>query len=371
MKNSMRILFLIDKMTPGGTQRHLRRLIRGLASAGEGVELVCLEERGLWGEELAREGISVRALGVSRWFSRLGLTAFHQLIQHIREFSPDILHCLLFDANVLGPVAARLSGVRCRVVASRRDIGFWMRWHHGWILRVVHPWIDRYVANAKAVAEVRARTDHLSGAELFTVIPNAVEVARFQGGCPLRPELKIGADERVLICVARLRPEKGQRVAVEAVAELARRGRPVRLLLVGDGPERRSLESQIDSLGLTASVHLLGHREDVADCYATADIALLPSLSEGFPNAVLEAMAAGLPVIASDVGGMGEVIADGETGYLFPAGNAAALADGVERVQGEDRTALRSRLASRLQEAFLPESEQQAYHRLYQDLLGV
>ena len=156
----------------------------------------------------------------------------------------------------------------------------------------------------------------------------------------------------VVATVCRLSPEKGLSLLLEAVAELGRRGRDVSLVVVGDGPERAAIEATVDRLAIGDRVRLLGELEPaaVADVLADADAFCLPSFAEGLPVSIMEAMATGLPVVATAVAGIPELVVDGDTGVLVPAGRVDLLADGLERILDDDdaRRAIAKRARERV-----------------------
>jgi glycosyltransferase involved in cell wall biosynthesis len=162
----------------------------------------------------------------------------------------------------------------------------------------------------------------------------------------VRSEFRLG-DEPVLLATSRLHPTKGHRDLLAAVAQLRQTSPRVRLLLVGDGVERPHLEEQARGLGLGDAVRFTGFRDDVTALLQAADLFVLPSLREGMPNAALEAMAAGLPIVACAVDGVPEAVADGETGLLVPPGSPDALADALGRLLADRARAERLGRAGR------------------------
>jgi glycosyltransferase involved in cell wall biosynthesis len=186
-------------------------------------------------------------------------------------------------------------------------------------LRCAH----RIVANSTAMAE------HLRGERVrpdkVTVIPNGLDLDAF-GGATARET------RRRVIVVANLRPEKGYDVLIDAAVDVLRRYPDARFECVGSGPELPSLQHRLAAHGIGHAFSFPGQRDDIPALLADADIFVLPSRNESLPNSVLEAMAAGLPVVASAVGGVPELIDDGRTGLLWPAGDARALADRLCRV---------------------------------------
>jgi glycosyltransferase involved in cell wall biosynthesis len=169
----------------------------------------------------------------------------------------------------------------------------------------------------------------------------------------LRQSLGIAEGVPVILAIGRLSSEKGHRDLLDAVALLRQnnRSRPFRVLIVGDGPERTRLDRQAAELGITADLIFAGHQQDVRPYYGLADIFVLPSHSEGSPNVLLEAMSAGLPIVATAVGGTVDLVSDGDTALMVDARNPSAMSAAVERLL--DDGDLASRLASRAREASL------------------
>jgi starch synthase (maltosyl-transferring) len=184
-------------------------------------------------------------------------------------------------------------------------------------------------------------------------------------------EFGIPPESRTFLYVGRLDRQKGLPFLLEAWAPVAARYRGVHLLLVGEGPERGALETQIARLGLAASVHLSGWREEIPELLRAADCFVLPSLWEGMPNVVLEAMAAGLPVIATRVEGTAEVIQAGETGWLVAPGAPGALTAAMEQFL-DDPIAARSmgeRGQRRVRAEYTWEQMVRRYEWLYEGIL--
>jgi glycosyltransferase involved in cell wall biosynthesis len=199
----------------------------------------------------------------------------------------------------------------------------------GWLYRLMSRLTARTIAVSEPVKELLCRLG--LDRRKVVLVPNGADVNRHAspGDCA-RILTELGLEgKKVVVCVGRLIPGKGQRFLVEGFATVVRRHPETVLLLAGDGPERRALESQIGSLGLAAHIRLLGARDDVAALLAVADAFVLPSLAEGIPLALLEAMAAGTPVVATAVAGNLDVVTDDRYGVLVPPENPSALADAV------------------------------------------
>jgi glycosyltransferase involved in cell wall biosynthesis len=279
----------------------------------------------------------------------------------------DVVHTRNAEAFFYGVLGAKLAGVR-RVVHSE----------HGRVLpdtprrMAAQRFLLRFVDAAFAVSAQLRRdlVTHLGISNgRFEVIYNGVDVARGVHADRASARRSLGAtgDELVVGAVGRLVPVKNYGLLVRAFARVAASTRrPVRLVLLGEGPERAALQAAAAASGIAARTALLGHRDDVADLLAGLDVFVLPSVSEGLSNTLLEAMAAGVPVVASDVGGNREIVEDGRTGLLFASGEEAGL---VERLTAlvED-PAIRERLASAGRERVVSEFSIGAMIRNYEAL---
>jgi glycosyltransferase involved in cell wall biosynthesis len=235
-------------------------------------------------------------------------------------------------------VAAALAGVPVRMFTV-----------HGWAfsassgpVATLYRWADRLaaplttmticVADEERAAGLAARTCH---AARTVVIPNAVDVAT-------APCARHDGDPPLVVAVGRLAAPKDALTLVRALGQA--RAHRFRALLVGDGPDRLAVEAELTALGLDHAVALAGSRRDVPELLARADVFVLSSRSEGAPISILEAMAAGVPVVASDVGGVGELVADGETGLLVPSADPARLSEALRRLLADPE--LRRRLGA-------------------------
>lgn len=295
------------------------------------------------------------------------LRGLAELVQLFRRLRPDIVHLNSSKAGVLGRIAAAVSRVPVRVFTV-----------HGWAFKAepgiksrVYLWADRLVRPLTTMIICVSQTERSVGlaagtcsAAHTTVIPNAVDV-----GSAL-PHAARGGNVVELVSVGRLAEPKDFSSLLEALALLPAGAAHMRIL--GDGPQRPLVESLIAGLGLNGGAELVGEVPDVRPYLAQADVFVLSSRSEGMPIAVLEAMAASLPVVASAVGGLHEVVVDGRTGLLTPAADPGALAAALGRLVADP--GLRARLGEagreRAERHFSLPSWQEAHLRLYHDLLA-
>jgi N-acetyl-alpha-D-glucosaminyl L-malate synthase BshA len=225
---------------------------------------------------------------------------------------------------------------------------------------------DAVTTPSRWLAETARTNLGLASALRIDVIPNFVDPQQFSA-----PPRRARNRPPVLIHVSNFRPIKRVHDVVGIFAAV-RKTTPCRLELVGDGPERSRVESLVRDLGLQDHVSFRGERDDVASLYGGSDVFLLPSESESFGLAALEAMACGVPVVASDVGGLPDVVADGETGFLLPVGDVAAMAEAARRLLTDDvRWADMSRLArERARTCFTLDRAVDRYEATYRRVLG-
>jgi glycosyltransferase involved in cell wall biosynthesis len=234
-------------------------------------------------------------------------------------------------ANLFGQPSAALGGVPVRI-ANRREINPDKTSVEIAAQRASYAFAHKVVANSRAAA-TRLQLERVP-ARKIAVVPNGIDFQPYQPRCA-RDVL------RTIVVVANLRPQKGHDVLIDAMPIVLRQFPDARFELVGSGSELESLQARARAQGVSHAITFLGHRDDVSACLSANDIFVLPSRSEAFPNAVLEAMASSMPIVASRVGGIPELIEDGHTGFLVPAGNPQALADRVCRLMANPPFAAR------------------------------
>lgn len=257
-----------------------------------------------------------------------------------RERIQVVQACDLY-ANVFALPAAALAGVPVRV-GSRRELNPDKSAGQIALQRHAYRCAHAVVANSSA-ARAHLEQEGVS-ADRIRVIPNGVSVERFAPIAAVRPV-------RTILTVANLRREKAHEVLLQAAALLAPSNPDLRYVIAGDGPRAAALRALASHLGLDSRVQFLGHVEDVPALLRAADAFVLPSLTEAFPNAAIEAMAAGLPVVASAVGGLLDLIDDTRTGLLVPAGDAAAIAAAIAGLTADPARASRMGAAARAEVA--------------------
>lgn len=263
-----------------------------------------------------------------RYHERPLPTIWHDL-HHLLTSQPlDAIHIFGTRANMLGRLAAQRS-TSAKIICGQRSVGGDNRWPR-WIERLTSRWVDLYIANSQAGACWLAEKAHVPRHKI-KAIHSGLDATPFIAAPAgqIRPSLHISPSEIVIVSIGNLRKVKDQETLITATAILRDRGYVFHLLLVGDGQRRAGLESLAASLNMQHCIHFLGRRTDVSAILADANIKLLSSRTEGLPAAIMEAMAAGLPVVATAVGGIPELVQDGVTGLLTPPDDPAALADAL------------------------------------------
>lgn len=332
---SVRVCFVVTELDPGGAERALQRLALALRDRGDDVSVFSLTSVGPIGEELITEGIPVDA-GNMR-FPTPVVPALRALRRHLRERAPDVVQCWLPHACVIGSAVARVTtdapvlwGIRSTAVAGPKTAR---------ITRAINrigALTSRWSSDVLVACAQEAEQYHRSlgyPAERFTVIENGVDPEVFRPNpaerARQRSALGIEPDRRVVVHLARRDPMKDLTTLLDAWALVTV---PATLLLVGRGfePDYPGLAAELERRNLTSTVRCLGPRTDVPAVLAAGDVVVLSSITEGFPNAVVEAMAVGLPAVATDVGALASIVNDPTR--VVPARDPIALAAALDRV---------------------------------------
>jgi glycosyltransferase involved in cell wall biosynthesis len=311
-----RVAHLDTGHTWRGGQAQVWRLMRGLAARD-------IESRLLAPPGPLLDRARAAGFPTSAWSPRgdADLPALLHARHVLRSAQVDVAHCHDARAHALGVPAARLAGVPA-VVVSRR-VEFPVAGHPLSALKYRLP-VDRYLCVSERVA--RTLADAGIEPERLAVVPSGIEEVPRATDVDLRRMLGLAADARLVGTAAALTAEKGHAMLLETAARLTRVKQDVHFVWLGDGPERAALEHRRSALGLEGRVHLLGFRDDASTLIGQCTVLASAARAEGLGTALLEAQALGVPVVATAVGGVPEIVADGVTGRLVPADDAAALA---------------------------------------------
>lgn len=352
------VAYVLAGLGNGGTEKHVRDLVERLDCGKFSPRVVSIAGGGPLEEELSRLGIPVHILeyrGISldpnkaAFLLRQARAFFRRLDQILSANSVRIVHCYLPAANVLGMVAALRARAPVKIV-SKRALCRYKDGHRLYSLfeNFANLAADAILVNSRAVAEDVRRTEHFLGRKLFLVY-NGVDAGEDPDWDRPQPPSDLGLPQgaAVITYVANIREDKAHLCLVDAAREVCAALPSARFLFVGrEDSEAQKVRRHIGEMGLQDRVLLTGPRRDVAEIFRSSRLAVHPG-EEGFSNAILEAMAAGLPVVASEAGGNPEAVADGETGFLVRKGDGKAFASAILRILQEPGTAHRMGRAGR------------------------
>lgn len=363
-----RILHVIPTLDRSGAEKQLVLLATGLPRDEFDVHVAALTRGGPLADDLHAAGVPLTVIG-KRW--KADPAAYVRLARHIRALKPDLVQTWLFAANAYGRWAAQRAGVR-RIVASERCVDPWKVGYELAIDRWLARRTDRIVVNSSGVSEFYIARG--LPAEKFRLIPNAIapaaasSVSRQQ----LLDELGLPHDARLIGAVGRLWPQKRVKDLIWAADLLKVVRDDTHLLIIGDGPQRPRLERYRRQVRIEDRVHFLGQRHDVPRLMPHFDVLWLASEYEGLPNVVMEAMACGVPVVATDIAGNRDLVTPGETGFLVPVGDRAGFARHAQTILDHPLTArqLGAAARARIEREFTVAKMVDRYAALYRELLG-
>jgi glycosyltransferase involved in cell wall biosynthesis len=376
----IRVLRVIARLNVGGPALHVAYLSAGLQERGYETTLVAGElARGEESMAAVAEGRGVEVLAVSQLHREVSpvrdLVAAFRLAGLVRKLRPHVVHTHTAKAGAVGRVAVLLSGVRPRPLVVHTFHGHVLRGYFGPLQESGFRLLEKLLArgtDALVAVSPQVRDDlvglGVAPAERFVVVRLGIELEERVGGdgeARARTRQLLGVpDGRFLVgWMGRMTAVKRTDDVLLAFKELRDRGVDAALCLVGDGPDRTGLEERAYELGIARHLFSLGYQDAVADWYAAFDVLILPSANEGTPVSVIEALAARRPVVATDVGGVSDVVRDGIDGFLVEAGDTTALAERLAVLAGDE--ALRTRMGEAGRERVL---QRYAVSRLVDDV---
>lgn len=344
----IKVLHVISGLGLAGAETVLYRLLAETRSGGIDSEVLSLTHEGPNADRIRALGVPVSSLDLRSRLARGDLRPPFELLRLLRHRAPDVVQTWLYHADVIGGAAARLATRAAVVWNLRHGLVAGEESRYGWVLRASVRLSSRVPTRIVACAEsVRAAHAAIGyPAERMQVIPNGIDVAVHRPDgvvrARVREELGIPGDAPLIGRVGRFHPEKDYRLMIESAARIRARRPDAYFLFCGFEVDEANEElvRWIREAGLGDAVRLVGRREDVPDLLAALDLAVSSSRTEGFPNTIAEAMACGVPCVATDVGDSTEIV--GETGRIVPTGSADALAGGVLDLLAKPPAARRS-----------------------------
>jgi glycosyltransferase involved in cell wall biosynthesis len=348
----IKILHIIPSLLPGGAEKMAVELAKFADREIFDVSVLCLRAGGFWEEELREARVPFMVIGSLK---RPIILDFFKIVRFIRAAGPDIVHTHLFGADFYGRLAARLGGVK-RIISTEQNLN----WNENWLKKIAKHWTSklavRIVAASGAIKKYLIEQEGVE-AEKIEVIYNGVEIDKFfnnnrnyETAAPL-----VGS-------IGRLSKQKGFDYLIKAMANITE----IKAVIGGEGEEKNTLANEINELGLERRVELAGLQKDAATFLNSLDIFVLPSRWEGFGIVILEAGLSGLPVLASRVDGILEIISDGEDGLLFDPGDVDALSAKLQKLLTEP--AERARLGKKLQQKVIEKFDIRKIVKQYEEL---
>jgi len=363
-QNTRRICFVLPSLEIGGTERQVLRMMKGLQDEYEFLVL-CTRREGTMAGDARRLGV-VKVLNVrGGWDIRMR----RRVEKELRRYNPEIVHSFMFGFDHQVNVAARNAGIPV-ILSSRRQLATWKKPRHLRLQRRANKLVDGIVTNSHAVARFAAEQES-APESLFHVIHNGIDLATFQSNADttqVRKRFNIPAFRTIIGIVANFSPVKDHDLFLEIVDRLTARRPEAHFLTVGNGPLRERFERALARRGLADRVTSIKTLAELPDVYKLMSISVLCSKVEGFPNAVLESMATGTPVVAANVGGIPELIEDGVTGTLVSGRDPEPFAAAIETLMDipDECRAMGERAKQRVQEQFSLDTMVSEYKALYE-----
>lgn len=359
----MRILQVVPTSGAGGAEQIVLSLAKSLKENGSDVAVASPGSDPYLFQKLKESDIKAFPLATQdrKW-------QIFEIAKVIKTFRPDIIHSHMFDANLPSTLASLISRkpIILTIHSTVYELETWKR-------KLINALLSRCVSQVVAVSKAVALKLNSAGvpANKIICIYNGVDVSQFMGDSKnkFRQELCIPDDSRLMGMVANLRPAKDHEMAIKAAAMVIKKVPKTHFMMVGDGVDKtaQALMRLREYLGVSRNVHFLGFREDIPNVLKSLDLFVLASKVEGLPVSIIEAMAAGLPVVASNVGGIAELIEEGITGFLVPPGDYNRLAEKIKVILQNPTLAKSMGIEGRkkILNNFSLEAMKNAYYSLY------
>lgn len=368
----LKLVLLIDVLADikAGAERQVYELIKGIDKERFSVRLSILHQKEI-PQEIKAVGCEVSALGIKRIYSPQGIWQGFKFADRLKKEKTDILMTYHFGSDIWGAVFGRIGKVKT-IISNRRDEGFWRKNIHSAAYKFINRLVRKIIAVSNATREKVIRQEGLSP-EKVEVIYNGIDIERFKVdyNCSIiKNSLGLPLDSKVIGCVSNLRPVKGHKYLIQAARSVIQKFPEAHFLFVGDGELKNELTAEAKKLNIENNIHFLGQRNDIPELLSVMDVCVLPSLSEGLSNTLLEYMAAGKPIIATKVGGNSELLKAPLQGILVEPANAIQLTQAILKLLENPKEAENLAVEARkfVQQSFRLEMMIRNYENLFQTL---
>lgn len=371
------ILFLIDTLIGfAGTEKHLLNLVRGLDKSKFNCIVCCFEGKEQTMQPFLKQGITVEGLNLNKVYSLKALFVVFRLAKIIKKYSIDIVQTYHFKSDTYGIFVSKLIGVS-KIISSRRDVGDLKKPRQIFLNRVMNRFVDRFITVCNKVGKRFNEIENIPYEKMVTLY-NGVDINKFntRNGSnqdDLRNKLCIYEDDFVVGTSAIFRKEKAHHIFFQAVDKTMPYINNLKALVLGHGETKRYFEEYCNQSSLKDIVKFTGYVEDVENYLSLMDVfCYVPNKNEGFSNAILEAMAMGKPVIATDVGGNAEAVVHNETGLIIPPDDSGSLVEAIFKLyrNPELRLEMGRKARRRVEEEFPLEKMIREHERLYEELVN-
>ena len=317
------VIHLVEELTIGGLEKILTSIVLNLDKKKYNVSVWCLREGGFFANKLVKEGIDFKILHISTSRNPLSIYKLYKLF---KAHKVDIIHTHAYSAGTIGRMSAFLAGVPVIISQNHSVYDYYNGYYHfvEWLLSLI---TDRVICISDIVNRFANETQRINAKKLITIhngINSEYTVSKKRTSC-LRKELNISVDHSVICTIAHMEEHKGIKYLLESASLLLESRKDITFLLVGEGALKEELKIHCTGLKIEKNVIFTGERSDIPEILSLTDIFVLPSLREGLPLTILEAMACGKPVITTNVGGVPEVVKDGVSGILVPPEDPEAI----------------------------------------------
>ena len=371
MKHNTKILFLITGMGRGGGETQVRYVSTELQNRGWDVTVCTLIDRLEQPEEFRSSGVKLKSMSLPK--GQLNPYSLVKAIREVRKINPEVVITFTYTANILGRLIKNISGIKHLITSIRNErfdgIG------REYLLRYTR-FLDSYATTNSSKVYNDIINKRFINPSNSKVIRNAIEIStntpknNINKINKLKYTLNIDSNEFIWVAVGNHRQQKAYPVLIDALTKI---NYPFKLLLVGKTYGNSEIENLVNKLGLNNSVQVLGKREDVPDLLALSNAFVMSSNWEGMPNAMIEAMAMGLPVVSTNVGGVSELVKENRNGYLVPPGDPEALCKAMKRMMAlpnEDRNKMGKQSEGTIKKDFKTKDIIDQWEELFSELLA-